>query len=58
LNLKEQLEQLKTLQQLLSGNIDEEEPGLLQRDRNTFGNKPIGCIADSLMEFLLMWRLM
>ena len=29
LNLKEQLEQLKTLQQLLSGNIDEEEPGLL-----------------------------
>jgi type I restriction enzyme M protein len=29
MNLKDQLEQLKTLQQLLSGNIDEEEPGLL-----------------------------
>jgi type I restriction enzyme M protein len=29
LNLKEQLDQLKTLQQLLSGNPDEEEPGLL-----------------------------
>lgn len=29
LNLKEQLDQLKTLQQQLSGNIDEEEPGLL-----------------------------
>jgi len=29
LNLKEQLDQLKTLQQQLSGNPDEEEPGLL-----------------------------
>jgi type I restriction enzyme M protein len=29
LNLKEQLDQLKALQQLLSGNPDEEEPGLL-----------------------------
>lgn len=29
LNLKEKLDQLKTLQQQLSGNIDEEEPGLL-----------------------------
>jgi type I restriction enzyme M protein len=29
LNLKEQLEQLRTMQQTLSGNIDEEEPGLL-----------------------------
>ena len=29
LNLKEQLEQLKTLQQILSGNTNEEEPGLL-----------------------------
>lgn len=29
LNLKEQLEQLKTMQQQLSGNIIEEEPGLL-----------------------------
>jgi len=29
LNLKEHLDQLKALQQLLSGNIDEEEPGLL-----------------------------
>jgi type I restriction enzyme M protein len=29
LNIKEQLDQLKTLQQQLSGNPDEEEPGLL-----------------------------
>jgi type I restriction enzyme M protein len=29
LNLKEQLDQLKALQQQLSGNPDEEEPGLL-----------------------------
>lgn len=29
LNLKEQLDQLKALQQQLSGNLDEEEPGLL-----------------------------
>ncbi|MBK8448737.1 MAG: hypothetical protein IPL42_01400 [Saprospiraceae bacterium] len=46
LNLKGQLDQLKALQQQLSGNPDEEEPGLLH-ETEYFSNKPIGLPAVS-----------
>ncbi len=53
LNLKEQLDQLKTLQQQLSGNPDEEEPGLLHETEYFYkqanwltGRFPKGVYAD------------
>ena len=57
LNLKERLDELKTLQQRLSGNPDEEEPGLLHCTiPNITGNRHIGLLTVSRTAYIPMWK--
>jgi hypothetical protein len=55
LNLKEQLDQLKALQQQLSGNPMKKNPACCTKP-NISTNKPIGSQAVSLKAFIPMWK--